>query len=70
MSWYMIMLLIALYIVIWVITSVALSWLTKNASPGWVYLGLIWPFIIALIPFLLLILAVEAIVQKYGFKED
>ena len=70
MSWYVIILLIALYIVIWVITSVALSRWTKNASPGWVSLGLIWPFVIALIPFLLLIIAVEAIVKMYGFKED
>lgn len=70
MSWYMIILLIALYMLIWVITSVALSRLTKNASPGWVALGLIWPFVIAIIPFLLLLLAVEAIVKMYGFKED
>lgn len=70
MSWYMIILLIALYIVIWVITSVLLSRWAKNASPGRVYVGLFWPFVIVIIPLLILILAVEEIVKKYGFKEE
>lgn len=50
MSWYMIILLIALYIVIWVITSVALSRRLEDASSGWVFVGFIWPFVIASIP--------------------
>lgn len=70
MSWYMIIMLMALYIVIWVTTSVALSKWTKNASPGWVFVGLMWPFVIVTIPLLILLLVVEAIVKKYGFKED
>lgn len=70
MSWYMIILLIALYIVMWVITSVAFSRWMESASPGWAFVGFIWPFVIASIPLVILILAVEAIVKKYGFKED
>jgi hypothetical protein len=66
----MIILLIALYIVMWVITSVALSRWTKSTAPGWVAVGLLWPFVIVTIPFLLLILAVEEIVKKYGFREE
>lgn len=70
MSWYMIILLIALYTVMWVITSVGFSRWAKNADPGWVVVGLLWPLVIATIPFMILILAVEKIVKKYGFKED
>lgn len=53
MSWYMIILLIALYIVMWVITSVALSRWLEDASPGCVFVGFIWPFVIASIPFII-----------------
>ena len=51
-------------------TSVMFSRWSKNASPGWVFVGAMWPLVILSSPIVALILAVDAIVKKYGYKEN
>lgn len=70
MSWYLIVLLIILYIVMWSITAIALSRLTKSSDPGWNALGMVWPLVLMCIPFIAVILFVEIIVNKYGYKKE
>ena len=72
MSWYMIILFIAIYIVIWITTSITLSrlWKNKNSIDDSVLFGMIWPIIIAVAPLIILIFAIMKIVEKFGYKED
>ena len=70
MSWYLIILFIILYIVIWSITAIALSRWTKSSDPGWNALGMVWPLVLMVIPFVVVILLVEKIVNKYGYKKE
>ena len=41
MSWYLVVLLIVFYIVMWCITAITLSRLTKNPDPEWIALGMV-----------------------------
>lgn len=70
MSWYLIVLLIILYIIMWCITAIALTRWSKNSEPGWIALGFVWPLVLTAIPFVAVILLVEKIVDIYGYKEE
>ena len=70
MSWYLIVLLIILYIVMWCITAIALSRLTKSSDPEWNLFGMVWPAVLMCVPFVAVILLVAEVVDKYGYKED
>lgn len=70
MSWYLIALLIVFYIVMWSITTVAFTRWAKNSDPGWVAVGTIWPLVLVCVPFVAVILIVDKIVDKYGYKEE
>ena len=70
MSWYLIILFIIFYIVMWSITAIALSRWTKSSDPGWNALGMVWPLVLAVVPFVAVILLVAEVVDKYGYKEE
>lgn len=72
MSWYIIVLLVFLYIVIWILTSVILSrkWKRKNSVDDAVLYGMMWPIIVMVSPLILLNFVIMKIVEKFGYKED
>ena len=72
MSWYIIVLLVFLYIVIWILTSITLSrkWKRKNSIDDATLYGMMWPFIIIGSPFIPLNFVIMRIVEKFGYKED
>lgn len=72
MSWYIIVLLVFLYIVIWILTSVILSrkWKKKNSIDDAVLYGMMWPIIVMVSPLILLNFVIMKIVEKFGYKED
>lgn len=72
MSWYIIVLLVFLYIVIWILTSVILSrkWKRKNSTDDAVLYGMIWPIIVMVSPLILLNFVIMKIVERFGYKED
>ena len=70
MSWYWIVLLIILYCIIWIATSISLSRLAKNSDFGWTGIGMVWPLVIATIPLIILIFLVGKLVEVYGGKEE
>lgn len=72
MSWYIIVLLVFLYIVIWILTSITLSrkWKRKNSIDEATLYGMMWPFIIIGSPLVLLDFVIMKIVEKFGYKED
>lgn len=72
MSWYIIVLLVFLYIVIWILTSVILSrkWKKKNSIDDAVLYGMMWPIIVMVSPLILLYFIIMKIVEKFGYKED
>lgn len=72
MSWYIIVLLVFLYIVIWILTSVILSrkWKRKNSIDEATLYGMMWPIIIIGSPLILLDFVIMKIVEKFGYKED
>lgn len=72
MSWYIIVLLVFLYIVIWILTSIILSrkWKRKNSIDDATLYGMMWPFIIMGSPFIPLKFVIMKIVEKFGYKEN
>ena len=70
MSWYWIVLLVIFYIVMWIITTIALSRWSKNQDPEWVFVGALWPSILCICPLICLFYIIEKIVNKYGYKEE
>ena len=70
MSWYWIVLLVIFYIVMWIITAIAFTRWAKNSDAGWLVVGAVWPFVLMCIPLLAVILFVNKIVDKYGYKEE
>ena len=70
MSWYLIVLLIVFYIVMWIITTIAFTRLTKSSGEEWLVAGAIWPLTLVCIPLIVVTLFVAKIVDKYGYKEE
>ena len=70
MSWYLIVLLVVFYIAVWIITTIALTWLAKNSNTEWLIIGMLWPFVLVCIPFIAVIGLVDKIADKYGYKEE
>ena len=70
MSWYLVVLLIVFYIMMWSITAIAFTRWAKNSDPEWILLGMVWPLVLICIPLLAVILIVDKIVDKYGYKEE
>lgn len=71
MSWYLIVLLIIFYIVMWSITTIILTRLAKSSnSELWIPFGAIWPLVLMCVPLVAVILLVEEVVDKYGYKEE
>lgn len=50
----------------WLATSIVLAKWSKDASFGWVGVGMMWPFVIASIPIVAFMLFVGKFVEKYG----
>ncbi len=69
MSWYLIVLLIIFYIVMWIITTIAFARWAKSSDSGWLIIGAIWPLTFICIPLVAVILFVDKIANKYGYKE-
>ena len=70
MSWYLIVLLIIFYMVMWIITTIAFTRWAKNSDAGWLLIGAVWPLTLMSIPLVAVILFVDKIVDKYGYKEE
>jgi hypothetical protein len=70
MSWYLIVLLIVFYIAMWIITTIAFTRWSKNSDADWLAIGAFWPFALACVPLVAVILFVSKIVDKYGYKEE
>lgn len=72
MSWYIIVLLVFMYIVIWILTSVILSrkWKRKNSTDDAALYGMMWPIIVMVSPLILLNFVIMKIVERFGYKED
>lgn len=66
MKWYWIVLIVVGYIVMWFLTAVLLSRREKSKDTEWSYAGACWPFILAAIPFILLMDLCHRFVKKYG----
>lgn len=67
MSWYLIVLLIVFYIVMWSITAIVLTRITKSSDPEiWTAFGVVWPLILMCVPFIAGFMFVNKIADKYG----
>lgn len=57
---------IILYLIMWVVVSVGLARWSKNPSPEWIGVGMVWPLAIVCLPFVLFIVMDDKLIRKYG----
>lgn len=70
MSWYWIVLIGAFYVLLSAVTCVVLSRATKITDGELIVsLGIFWPLLVIALPIIMLIILLEKLVDKYGYKE-
>lgn len=71
MSWYWIVLIVIGYVLLSAVTGIILSRVAKcTDSMINVSFGLFWPLVVILLPIVMLIILLDKIVDRYGYKED
>ena len=71
MSWYWIVLIVIGYILLSAVACVVLSRTMKTTDNAIIVLfGMFWPLFIISLPIIILMILLNKIIDKYGYKEE